>query len=194
MTYKDEFPDYESDIPPVFLAAPWEDASWHNDACPSFALTLADRRGVHVYVGEADPAKREVPGSPRFTAFVTDAEGAIIDRVEGLDSDDLNAVLDYATAQGPDAASIAKTFADMLLDDLGQFKFAEMRRRNRAQADPQICHSHDFCDANVLMEAALAQHGIALFNEEYGDISDAVMRLWGEAWNIASARYLTEAE
>ena len=46
MTYKTEFPEFpDADIPSVFLAAPWRDQSWHNDACPSFARSLDDGKG-----------------------------------------------------------------------------------------------------------------------------------------------------
>jgi hypothetical protein len=36
MTYREEFPEFESEIPAVFLNHPWRDVSWHNDTCPSF--------------------------------------------------------------------------------------------------------------------------------------------------------------
>jgi hypothetical protein len=56
--YKTEFPDFESEIPSVFLASPWTDQSWHNDATPSFARSFDNGREIHVFVDELDPAKR----------------------------------------------------------------------------------------------------------------------------------------
>ena len=81
MTFKTAFPDYPADdIPGVFLAAPWRDVSWHNDACPSFALTLPfQNREAHVYVDYADPTKRELEQIERFCIRITDDEGCFSD-------------------------------------------------------------------------------------------------------------------
>jgi hypothetical protein len=100
--YKTEFPDFESEIPSVFLASPWTDQSWHNDATPSFARSFDDGREIHVYVDELDPAKRDywtarggVQGPlPRFTVRTTDRDGSF-DEDEGFSSESLAAVLDH---------------------------------------------------------------------------------------------------
>jgi hypothetical protein len=39
--YKTEFPDFSSEIPAVFLAAPWTDASWSWEAPVRFRVILA---------------------------------------------------------------------------------------------------------------------------------------------------------
>jgi hypothetical protein len=94
--YRVEFPNFESEIPPVFLTAPWTDASWCNDACPSFARTLSDGREIHVYVDEADPAKRwECEDGPRFTVRLTDTSGSFDDDDNFYCSDSLAAILDH---------------------------------------------------------------------------------------------------
>lgn len=95
MTYKTEFPDYQSEIPAVFLTAPWTDHSYHNDACPSFARSFGDRE-VHVFVDEADPAKRfeSGPDYPRFSVFTTDSEGCIDDE-PSYATDSLVMLLDH---------------------------------------------------------------------------------------------------
>lgn len=95
--YKTEFPDYKSTIPEALLAAPWQDASWHNDACPCFSRRMGapewDKQ-VHVYVDEADPTLREVD-LPRYSVRITDEEGTYTDD-DSLDfsSDSLADVLD----------------------------------------------------------------------------------------------------
>jgi hypothetical protein len=94
--YKTEFPDFESEIPAVFLAPPWRDVSWHNDATPSFARTCANGREIHVYVDELDPAKRWEggPDSPRFSIQITDASGSFdADGWSSIDADDVGAAL-----------------------------------------------------------------------------------------------------
>jgi hypothetical protein len=96
MTYRTEFPDFESAIPDIFLAPPWVDNSWHNDACPSFTLPFYDGRGLTVYVDEADPAKRGIePAGPRFCVFHSDQYGAFENDAAALESDDLQAILAY---------------------------------------------------------------------------------------------------
>jgi hypothetical protein len=97
-TFRDAFPDYpESDIPAVFLAAPWRDESWANEACPSFSTALGFKeREAHVYVDYVDVARREYEGGERFSAQVTDDGGAFpAAKGEVLNSDDLSAVLDW---------------------------------------------------------------------------------------------------
>jgi len=60
-------------------------------------------------------------------------------------------------------------------------EFAEMRRRNKADHNPLVCHSHDFCDAN---EAMLEAFRIAVGREADVD-NEADCALWNAAWNLA---------
>jgi hypothetical protein len=56
--------------------------------------------------------------------------------------------------------------------------------RNRAELSPDVCHSHDFCDANMAMlEAVAAFKDVA---QDEVDI-DASLPLMNEAWDIAKA-------
>jgi hypothetical protein len=94
--YKIEFPNLESEIPAVFLAPPWRDHSWHNDACPSFARDFDDGREIHVFVDEADPAKRwDAPDCPRFSVHTTDHDGSFDSDGPCFASDSLARVLDH---------------------------------------------------------------------------------------------------
>ena len=97
MNYKTEFPDFpDADVPPVFLAAPWTDHSWHNDACPSFVRVIpnGDGKEVHVFVDYADIKLREYfEGVPRFVVFTTNNEGSLDDN-PSLATNSLVAVLD----------------------------------------------------------------------------------------------------
>lgn len=64
--WKQAFPDYgalDFELPDGFV-----DASWRNEACPSFMNKDLD---VHLYADYRDPAKREHPESRRFTLLET---------------------------------------------------------------------------------------------------------------------------
>jgi hypothetical protein len=55
-----------------------------------------------------------------------------------------------------------------------------MVTRNAGETNASICHSHDFCDANMVMAAAFTANGIE------PDVDDeAVCTLWRQAWDIA---------
>lgn len=76
---------------------------------------------------------------------------------------------------------IAATFTAKLFDALGLLTMNEVVQRNRTEESPKVCHSHDFCDANVVMADAFA--------EEAGhdiDMDDAGhLDVWNEAWELA---------
>lgn len=82
-----------------------------------------------------------------------------------------------------DPKDVARKFAAVLEAWLSPQDFAELRRRNAAETDANICHSHDFCDANMAMDAALRACGV--------DNAAAVDRLWTAAWEIATRAHLT---
>lgn len=61
---------------------------------------------------------------------------------------------------------------------------AKVVRRNRAEVSPGICHSHDFCDANMFRYDVFMKYGMNLVEEgcmyRWGD-------LWDRSWNMAKA-------
>lgn len=92
--WKREFPDMRAEeLPPI--PPEWIDASWRNDACPSFVV--ADK-GLIVYVDHEDGRMREAgPESPRYTllAMLPDDAGWQLtsESREILSTSDWNAVL-----------------------------------------------------------------------------------------------------
>lgn len=81
---------------------------------------------------------------------------------------------------------LAETFRNMLVAEIGKKNFQEVRRRNRKHRDDGCCASHDFCDANVTMDAA--------FTDVTGREtchSDEDVALWNAAWDYAKQHYLT---
>lgn len=55
------------------------------------------------------------------------------------------------------ALQLAQVFSRELKDELYAEEMAEVIARNRTETSPNVCHSHDFCDANMTMQRALAK-------------------------------------
>jgi hypothetical protein len=82
-----------------------------------------------------------------------------------------------------DPEQFAREFSVVLRSWLTPAQMEEVIARNKAETDPRICHSHDFCDANMAMnEVFLDKHGLDLNAED-----EAHVTLWNEAWDIAKA-------
>lgn len=62
MPYRDEFPDFDFDIPDV-VTGEWdfEDVSWRHDACPSFVCDV-----FVLWIDFSDRQRRERPDEPQF--------------------------------------------------------------------------------------------------------------------------------
>lgn len=75
MTYQTAFPDFELDvtIPDGFV-----DASWHNDAMPSWVKTFDDGRTLTLFVDYADSNLsewRDCDNYVRFWLYAGDTDG-----------------------------------------------------------------------------------------------------------------------
>lgn len=86
----------------------------------------------------------------------------------------------------PTSGKIAKEFSEILLSWIGEAKMKRVVELNRLQANPSICHSHDFCDANMAMEEAFTNLGLLTpcdaDNTPKGEI---VNEFWGQVWHLA---------
>lgn len=84
----------------------------------------------------------------------------------------------------PTVETLAFEFSQGLHSYITEEKMAEVVRRNRAEASPGICHSHDFCDANMFLYDVFTKYGMNPVDEggldRWGD-------LWDRAWNMAKA-------
>jgi len=89
----------------------------------------------------------------------------------------------------PPAMLLAGAFVGTLCRWLGPDKIREVRLRNSKETDHDVCHSHDFCDANMAMDAAMSECGIDTDATDHND--DDFRALWTAAWNIAKERALT---
>lgn len=81
---------------------------------------------------------------------------------------------------------IAKEFCQILNWWLTAEQMAEVVRRNTAETNSNICHSHDFCDANEAMIVALSNAGVDTDDMEMMN-DDAMCSLWNAAWNLAKS-------
>lgn len=75
--------------------------------------------------------------------------------------------------------AVARRFTTILRGWLTRDEWTAMVAANRAETDPRICHSHDYCDANMAMLEAF---------DAYGDIDvddDDHVRIWNAAWEAA---------
>ena len=70
-------------------------------------------------------------------------------------------------------------------------KLVEMDRLNRDEYGPNVCASHDFCDANMAMVEAFEQRNLPKpydFEEKTEAEQEASCLIWNEAWEIAKTR------
>jgi hypothetical protein len=79
------------------------------------------------------------------------------------------------------ASDIAKKFSEVLRDWLTKEEMQNVVDRNRSQTDESICHSHDFCDANMAMDEAFT----AVVGRQCNLQNQYEIKRWGHAWDIA---------
>lgn len=79
--------------------------------------------------------------------------------------------------------SMARAFVLGLQQAIGLDDMAQVIQLNKMETDPNICHSHDLCDANMVMaEAQIQVLGFA------PDVqSESQTQLWNAAWSSAKA-------
>lgn len=53
-----------------------------------------------------------------------------------------------------DVDRVAERFIDLLVKEIGIASFEEVVRRNASRSKPSPCHSHDFCNADLVMVVA----------------------------------------
>ncbi len=83
---------------------------------------------------------------------------------------------------------IATAFASRLKDHLTQYQMAELRRLNLGEKDPGVCHSHDFCDANMVMLEAYAEVMHEGNVDAVSTSDDATQQMWNAAWDTAKSK------
>lgn len=89
--------------------------------------------------------------------------------------------------------AIALMFGRELRDALNPEQMDEVLARNAVETDSQICHSHDFCDANMVMLAAFEKLGfteddVIPDHSRWPRVMEAMCGLWSAAWDEAKGR------
>jgi hypothetical protein len=86
---------------------------------------------------------------------------------------------------------IGDYFAVGMLEELGTERLASVVLANTVDAVAGACHSHDHCDANMVMLLAFHELGVPspLDHAEGTPDHDAACRLWNAAWDAAKARH-----
>ena len=88
------------------------------------------------------------------------------------------------------AGKIAARFTERLQSILTESQFAEVINRNAERTNNILCASHDFCDANMVMESAYADTTGLDPNDEYDESLHLIM--WDTAWKIAKVEIQKE--
>jgi len=79
------------------------------------------------------------------------------------------------------ASVIATRYVTILTAWLTPEEWTEMRARNAADTDSKVCHSHDYCDANMAMCEAF--ESVTGYTPDGDNMDDAT--LWNAAWELA---------
>ena len=87
----------------------------------------------------------------------------------------------------PTPQQLANKFADVLREWLTPSQWELMCDRNRAETWKGACRSHDFCDANMAMDAAWQSFGLPSPDAD----DQAQADLWNAAWKLAFEQHLS---
>lgn len=86
----------------------------------------------------------------------------------------------------PEKEALARAFVRILRETLGDEDYAKVVALNAAELNPDVCASGDFCDSNMVMDAAFKEFGVDPleygYTEEDG-MSQEVCDLWNSAWD-----------
>jgi hypothetical protein len=85
--------------------------------------------------------------------------------------------------------ALAAEFCHQLRKALSADQMQQVVQRNAEETNPSVCHSHDFCDANALMNTVFYQILGYDANDTqkagYVTMSEPSWKLWSEAWDLA---------
>lgn len=84
------------------------------------------------------------------------------------------------------AQRLAGAFVILLQRDLSRADYFAARMKNRT-AGEGVCASHDYCDANMVMDEAFT----GLFDRSAAS-TDEDCALWNAAWEVAKTEHLTD--
>lgn len=80
---------------------------------------------------------------------------------------------------------IAKAFVSILRKTVGEEDYKRIVDMNAVELNPDVCNSGDFCDSNMVMDAAFRQNGLDPCPDVEEGMSQASVDLWNSAWERA---------
>lgn len=96
----------------------------------------------------------------------------------------------FTVISGVSAPEVANAFCKALREELTPDQMRQVLERNEAEQSDAICHSHDFCDANVVMDDVCTALGVVVAypaDEPDEKLIQTQCDLWNEAWGLAKA-------
>lgn len=78
---------------------------------------------------------------------------------------------------------LAREFSRQLWAEIGSTKMKQVIQLNANEKNPSVCHSHDFCDANMVMLAAGS--ALKFWSEFSFDWEGPQVKLMNEGWALA---------
>lgn len=132
--------------------------------------------------------------------FIATEDGRLVDNLDPALCDqsyasfnDLADEADVSIIGFVDESLLPAKFTDDLIGAVGSSAFREIAKRNADQPNPGICHSHDFCDANMVLLGAI-QSLAGLPNDKYLDVAnDRLTDTMNAAWGAAKATWSDRA-
>ncbi len=94
----------------------------------------------------------------------------------------------------PIVVDLAAEFCRQLRKQLSTFELREAIALNAAEQDPQICHTHDFTDANEVMAEAYSTAVGAMPHMLADAAGQKALRLINSAWALAKAKQFDRDE
>lgn len=174
------------------------DVSWHNDACPSFTVSAhADSEDasemIRLFVEHQQQDKREDADEKlRYVLISAGNElrytGNSVDTVTAV-VHELMSELDGQKLTRNDV--LARIFADELRSTLTDREMNAVISRNDLSQSSYGCASHDFCDANMVMDRAyqrVFKREMELCADDDSNIN--VIEEQTDQWNRAWAKAL----
>lgn len=104
----------------------------------------------------------------------------------------------FRRAEVVDPKAVAVAFSKVLKSWLTNDQMVKVLMLNRKEKDQLVCHSHDFCDANMAMDAAIKKVAPAFYKAAWADnrktdgegkVWSKMNTIWNRAWSIAKTNY-----
>lgn len=151
--YSSQYPIPEVTVPEGFV-----DFTWFNDASPSM---FSEQFDLRIWVNYLNKEDREWNVDYLF------AVSSDLYPRTWHSSNDWEEILEFVETMKEDIR-YADAFSAVIRSCLTEAELEEVNRRNRFQLDHNICHSHDFCDANQAFIDAMEAKGVDPFSFSTG--------------------------